>query len=607
MIKEAIRLLELGYNVVFTTDPKKPRGKAPIGKWREWTEKPQTEKDVQQMYDYAKTQDNSLGLAVICTNGLEVIDIDCKYFLDRHNVNDVFDRIIDSIGTVAFKSLVMAETISGGYHLIYRTDVIEGNQKLASRDTEAEEKKDEFDNVRVLLETRAKGGIFVVSPTEGYSFDNPKHTLEHVVKITNSQRNGIIATCIAFDELGEKPKQLKSPPKKIDSSQTEKGVIESFKEAHTCGDVLEGGGWQFSHKINLIEYYVRPGKDLRDGIGAAVFTDTDKAWVFTTSSNLPDNTSLDAVALYSHLHHQGDLKAACKELYHMGFGSRSPILVDNHTKKLEIATTGTIEEKVIMSDDSVMTKIFNERFDITIKPVSKPSTLFLKDHATGEYVGIGGDGEIVTFLGLQKTRKSAIASCAASCFLSGGTNESLLFRALDDGRNLIHIDTEQGETDYYNTCKEMLWQQGFPSNTNAPNFYSYRLTNYSLLEKVQYLEWVLNEVGNVSCIFLDGIVDLCSDYNNLKESQALVGHIRRLMSVHRCLLINVLHNARSTGKARGHLGTEILNKGKCNMTITKDKDAGFSKLEIDDLRGAREPSPFEFTHTDDGHLILDLF
>ena len=70
------------------------------------------------------------------------------------------------------------------------------------------------------------------------------------------------------------------------------------------------------------------------------------------------------------------------------------------------------------------------------------------------------------------------------------------------------------------------------------------------------------------------------------------------------LLINVLHNARSTGKARGHLGTELLNKGTCNINITKDKEYGFSTLEIEDLRGSFEPKGFDFFHDDTGSLQL---
>jgi len=111
-------------------------------------------------------------------------------------------------------------------------------------------------------------------------------------------------------------------------------------------------------------------------------------------------------------------------------------------------------------------------------------------------------------------------------------------------------------------------------------------------------------VGNVACVLLDGIVDLCQDYNDQKESRALVEWIRRIASINNFLLINVLHNARSTGKARGHLGTELLNKGKCNINITKDKEMGYSTLEIDDLRGSFEPKGFDFNHSEQGNIQL---
>jgi len=68
---------------------------------------------------------------------------------------------------------------------------------------------------------------------------------------------------------------------------------------------------------------------------------------------------------------------------------------------------------------------------------------------------------MITFCGLQKTRKSAVATCAASCFITGGTNTSLKFDAENPtGRNLIYIDTEQSKYENWWSCNQMLWQQG---------------------------------------------------------------------------------------------------------------------------------------------------
>ncbi len=71
------------------------------------------------------------------------------------------------------------------------------------------------------------------------------------------------------------------------------------------------------------------------------------------------------------------------------------------------------------------------------------------------------------------------------------------------------------------------------------------------------------------------------------------------------MLIPVLHNARSTGSARGHLGTELINKSKAVIKVKKDEDTGSSTVNFEYIRGAREPKKFDFTHDANGNLILD--
>ena len=69
------------------------------------------------------------------------------------------------------------------------------------------------------------------------------------------------------------------------------------------------------------------------------------------------------------------------------------------------------------------------------------------------------------------------------------------------------------------------------------------------------------------------------------------------------LLLDVLHNARSTGDARGHLGTELLNKATCNINITKEEDSNASTLKIKNMRG-REPKGFDFWHNSEGNIEI---
>lgn len=136
MIKEALRLHKAGFKVIPTNDPSKPDGKKPLCSWKKYQES-QTEQEVKDLFSMS----NIGGMALLTSDGIEVIDIDLKYSLSDNFEVILFDALIDAIGINCYENLILSRTISGGYHLIYRTDVIEGNQKLASRYTIDSEKK----------------------------------------------------------------------------------------------------------------------------------------------------------------------------------------------------------------------------------------------------------------------------------------------------------------------------------------------------------------------------------------------------------------------------------------------------------------------------------
>lgn len=598
-LKEALQLHELSYRVIPIATNKRPA----CGSWKQYQEK-QTREDIESLF-----KRDCMGIALLTGDNVEVLDIDSKYALDKVKFeNDVFDMLYDALGEERFNDIVVSRTTNGGYHVFYTTAVAEGNLKLASRATLLSEKKNPNDNTRVLLETRGEGGYVLIPPTDGYAFDKPNRTLFDLPFYDDKTRNRLILLCRSFNEVSDVAARSKV---RVDDKVDSEGrtTIEEYNEKQSIPDLIEAAGWKYANTRGVNEYYVRAGKEIRDGISASFSTDKNLLYIFTTSTVFENEKAYNPFQVYAFLHHEGDYSAAAKKLYASGYGARMKSTTNK--QQLELISSGTEEQKTMVTDTTLMEKIFNnERFDIKIKPQVNPSTLEMWNESPNvnqrKWVGIGGDGDLVTFLGLQKSRKSAIASAAASCFLDGGNREAVgRFRSTAQaGRALIHLDTEQGEFEYWKTCAEMQRQQGIAGKYNVSNFYSYRLTNYTMQQKVQYLEYITSKIDNIGCVFLDGIVDLCGDYNDQKESRALVEYVRRMASKKKFLLISVLHNARSTGRARGHLGTELLNKGKCNINITKEKEANYSTLEIDDLRGSVEPEGFDFTHNDLGQLVL---
>ena len=590
--EQALKNYELGFKVIPVDENKKP-----LCKWKRFQEK-QTFFQVKAM-NWAEAH----GMALLTGGDIEVIDIDSKYAIDKYAFEEkVFDAVHNALGPEVYDCLLVTQTQSGGYHIIYKCEKIEGNQKLASRYTNEDEKKNEADKVRVLLETRGEGGYIIIPPTPKYHFNDESRNFGNVSTLTTIQRDRLMNKLRSFNETAEimAKSEIKTP---FEVSKNGRSTIEAFNEAHTPVELIESIGWEFCHSSGSNDFYVRAGKEKKDGISGCYNNEKGLFYVFTTSSIFDSERAYNAFQIYAYINHQGDQKAASHDLYKQGYGDRAGSNKDSSTNTFKVITTGDEADKEKVSSLDQLKLLENNTFDLYKKPTRKPASLFMKCSQTGKYIGLGGDGDMVTFCGLQKTRKSAAATCAASCFISGGVGTSLNFKAENlEGRNLIYIDTEQSDYEHWLTCKQMLDQQGI--DFNPTNFKPYRITNVDKITKVQFLDYIIKKVGNVGCVLLDGVVDLCKNYNDYEGASQLVEWLRRMASIHGFLLINVLHNARSTGKARGHLGTELLNKGTCNINITKDKELGFSTLEIEDLRGSFEPKGFQFFHDDTGSLQL---
>jgi hypothetical protein len=596
-LAEAVRLHTAGLKVIPTSDPTKPDGKRPLCQWKQY-QKEQTRQDIQKLFST-----NVGGIALLTGNGIEVIDVDLKYALHPTKFElEFFDALFNVLGFDCYDSLILSKTVSGGYHIIYRTNIAEGNQKLASRYTTDKEKKNEHDKTRVLLETRGEGGYILIPITEGYRYDNIQKDVTKLPFLDDFQRNAIINVCKSFDELGEIYKQKASTP--IEVTGGNKTTIEAFNEAHTPTEFIEAAGWQHKYTRGNDEYYVRAGKDLREGIGAGYNSEKNLLYVFTSSTQFEPNKAYNAFQTYSYLNHDGDYKAAAKELYHKGYGERITKNRETHTEKLELIIEGNDFAKEQIENTSVMEEIFKSRFDVNVKPVDKPSTLFFYDSFKQDYVGIAGYGDVVVCSGSSGSRKSAVSSMACAANLDGGMNEALMWKADIDDKNVLAIDTEQGGTDYYRTNKEMFYQAQVPNGHNPRNFYSYRLTEYTLEQKVSFLDYAVNKINNLGYVWIDGIVDLCQDYNDLKESKMLVDYMMQIAAKHNFLLFLVLHNARTTGDLRGHLGSFLKNKVKAIINCKKDADLNSTTVSFTKTRGFTPPNNLTVEHDNNGHLYF---
>ena len=131
----------------------------------------QTRRITEEEFTFQMGDPKARGVAVICgaiSGGLEVIDIDTKY-----ETYPLWDAIREKIPSELFNKLQIVKTRSGGVHLYYQCEVIEGNQKLAQRlPTNDEHKANPQIRTYCIIENRGEAVYVFYTKTKGYEYIN---------------------------------------------------------------------------------------------------------------------------------------------------------------------------------------------------------------------------------------------------------------------------------------------------------------------------------------------------------------------------------------------------------------------------------------------------
>ena len=278
---------------------------------------------------------NAYGVGLVCGHdNVEAIDIDLKYDLTG-TLFERYKRAINSLDPGILKKLVVQKTVSNGYHFVYKCKTIEGNKKLANRETTPEErqvtydlelkagasleqaqKRRDGDKVRVLVETRGIGGYIAIYPTPKYQLVHGD--FENINEITPEERDILMTCAREFNEVF-----TESVPAKIHKIEQRPGLspFEDYNERADVVLLLESHGWKVvGNKENKI-LFKRPGQTSASHSGNF---DRNKNWfsVFTTSSEFETEKAYLPYAVFAKLECKDDFSEAAKKLYALGYGDR---------------------------------------------------------------------------------------------------------------------------------------------------------------------------------------------------------------------------------------------------------------------------------------------
>lgn len=301
------KLIDCGYSLICIGD-----GKRPNHPWKRNQTEPFTKEEFKFFYENPDTK--GVGIATGYGN-LEVIDIDLKILPTLADQQDFWQEfhtmLCDNIADFEEK-FVIYKTINNGYHILYRCEQIDGNKKLAKLK----------DYKEAIIETRGTGGYVFI-----YEKRVSKNGYTKVQEISVKDREVLLEICKLYDY---KEPIKEQPVKDSEYKGQEVTPWADFNQQHSVWDVV--------HDEFTIVRSIR-GKKIIKRHGATsehsgyIYDDSGLMYLFTTGTHYPNESPLNPFQLYTYRYHLGDFKAAAKDLYHKGYGTR---MVKNEDQPEEI-------------------------------------------------------------------------------------------------------------------------------------------------------------------------------------------------------------------------------------------------------------------------------
>lgn len=181
---------------------------------------------------------------------------------------------------------------------------------------------------------------------------------------------------------------------------------------------------------------------------------------------------------------------------------------------------------------------------------------------------------------------------AGKTFLLGGViastiNNSIQLGAIKgclpkDKNVILYFDTEQS---LYHASRSVNRICSLISDPNPSNLSAYNLRPITPKERLVFIETVITMTPNVCIVAIDGIRDLLS--TGINDEQAATELTSKFLKWSYDLNIHIvllLHQNKGDEHARGHIGSEVVNKAETTISVTKVDKSNIFKVVCEDSR-----------------------
>lgn len=226
-------------------------------------------------------------------------------------------------------------------------------------------------------------------------------------------------------------------------------------------------------------------------------------------------------------------------------------------------------------DGSVLANIDWRHYLVTEEPKDTNALLRIQD------TPVWTKGNHLLIIGKKKTRKTLFVIWLISQYIKqGGKIDEVLI-----------CDTEQGLKHVWKVREKIHRMTGEWINILA-------LRGLNARQRKDIISQAVAE-SDFKAIIIDGIRDLLSNINDPDQCTELIVWIEHLTVTHNLCIINILHQNKTDNAARGHLGSELLNKAEMTIEMVLDEKAECTVVKCESSRDMPFAS-FAFKHDVNG-------
>lgn len=160
----------------------------------------------------------------------------------------------------------------------------------------------------------------------------------------------------------------------------------------------------------------------------------------------------------------------------------------------------------------------------------------------------------------------------------------VIAQAINQQMKTLWIDTEQG---MYYASRTQHWVLNIAKQIECSDLKFYDLKIHNPTIRLKIIDLLIQQI-EPDIVVIDGIRDLVFDINSPDEATTITGSLMAWADQYNCHILSILHQNKGNEHARGHLGSEMINKSETVIKVSQD-DKNITICEPEFTRG--EPFP----------------